>query len=154
MDFTDANSLQAFAERLGEKIEPGTVIVLTGDLGVGKTTFTQGLAKGLGIKGRVKSPSYSLIKEYRDGRLPLFHMDVYRLNGKGGDDLDLEEYFEEDGITVIEWGITIQDNLPNDYLEIILSKSDTDEMMRHLRLQANGTKSQKLIDLIGGNNNV
>lgn len=151
MEFTDADSLQTFAKTVGKKAKPGTVIILTGDLGVGKTTFTQGLAKGLGIKGRVKSPSYALIKEYRDGRFPLFHMDVYRLNGQGGDDLFLEDYFEENGICVIEWGMTIQDNLPDDYLEIIISRIETNETSRHLQLKPHGAKSQKLIDSIEGN---
>lgn len=148
MEFTTASSLQNFAEIIGQIVEPSTVMVLTGDLGAGKTTFTQGLAKGLGIQGRIKSPSYSLIKEYRKGRLPLFHIDAYRLEGQGGEDLYLEDYFEEQGVTVIEWGTIIQESLPQDYLEIVFQKSDKHETSRSLSFTANGPKSQNLIDLI------
>ncbi|MER2002546.1 MAG: tRNA (adenosine(37)-N6)-threonylcarbamoyltransferase complex ATPase subunit type 1 TsaE, partial [Carnobacterium inhibens] len=81
------------AADLAKWLEPGDVILLEGNLGAGKTTFTKGLAEGLGIKRVIKSPTYTIIREYLDGRLPLYHMDVYRLEETGGMDLGLEEYF-------------------------------------------------------------
>lgn len=114
---------QQLGYELGQTVKPGTVIVLTGDLGVGKTTFTQGIGRGLGIKQLVKSPTYTLIREYDDGRLPLYHMDVYRLDGYA-DDLGLDEYFESDGVCIVEWGTMIQDELPPHYLEIIIKRLD------------------------------
>lgn len=86
------------AAQLAQLLEPKDVILLEGDLGAGKTTFTKGLAKGLGIDTVIKSPTYTLIREYTKGRLPLYHMDVYRLEDVGGDDMGFG------GISVWEWG--------------------------------------------------
>ncbi|RDU34725.1 tRNA (adenosine(37)-N6)-threonylcarbamoyltransferase complex ATPase subunit type 1 TsaE [Neobacillus piezotolerans] len=107
-----------FAERLGAMLKPGDVLTLEGDLGAGKTTFTKGLALGLGIKRMVNSPTFTIIKEYH-GRLPLYHMDVYRL-GDEGEDLGFDEYFEGDGVTVVEWAHLIAEQLPVARLEIQL----------------------------------
>jgi tRNA threonylcarbamoyladenosine biosynthesis protein TsaE len=106
----------AFAIRLGEQLKPQDVITLEGDLGAGKTTFTKGLAKGLGITRNVNSPTFTIIKEYH-GRLPLYHMDVYRL-ADSEEDLGFDEYFEGDGVTVVEWATLIQDQLPDARLAI------------------------------------
>ncbi|PWA06339.1 tRNA (adenosine(37)-N6)-threonylcarbamoyltransferase complex ATPase subunit type 1 TsaE [Pueribacillus theae] len=107
-------------EQLGEKmagyLNPGDVLTLEGDLGAGKTTFTKGLAKGLGIKRVVNSPTFTIIKEY-DGRMPLYHMDVYRLE-ESDEDLGFDEYFAGEGVTVVEWASFIQDMLPENYLSI------------------------------------
>ena len=86
-----------FAERLGELLQPNQVITLDGDLGAGKTTFTKGLAKGLGVKRTVNSPTYTIVKEYR-GRMPLYHMDVYRLEDSE-EDIGFDEYFSGEGVT-------------------------------------------------------
>ena len=95
MQFSVSNAelTQKIAEKLAKALHAGDVILLDGDLGAGKTTFTKGLARGLGIRKNVKSPTFTLIREYHEGRLPLYHMDVYRLEETGGDDLGLEEYF-------------------------------------------------------------
>ncbi|MFC4324331.1 tRNA (adenosine(37)-N6)-threonylcarbamoyltransferase complex ATPase subunit type 1 TsaE [Litchfieldia salsa] len=106
----------AFATRLGELLKPQDVITLEGDLGAGKTTFTKGLAQGLGITRNVNSPTFTIIKEYH-GRLPLYHMDVYRL-AVSEEDLGFDEYFEGDGVTVVEWATLIQDQLPESRLAI------------------------------------
>ncbi|BCB02109.1 tRNA (adenosine(37)-N6)-threonylcarbamoyltransferase complex ATPase subunit type 1 TsaE [Bacillus sp. KH172YL63] len=105
-----------FAERLGSLLKPGAVLTLKGDLGAGKTTFTKGLAKGLGVTRTVNSPTFTIIKEYR-GRLPLYHMDVYRLDDSF-EDLGFDEYFEGEGVTVVEWAHLIQDQLPEELLSI------------------------------------
>lgn len=120
-----ADETLAFGEMLGQNLEGGLTIVLNGDLGTGKTTLTQGLGKGLGIKQLVKSPTYTLIREYDDGRVPLYHMDVYRLEGSSMD-LGLDEYFESQGICVVEWGQLIVDELPNQYLNIDLIRENDD----------------------------
>ncbi|OIJ16227.1 tRNA (adenosine(37)-N6)-threonylcarbamoyltransferase complex ATPase subunit type 1 TsaE [Anaerobacillus arseniciselenatis] len=105
-----------FAECLGEAIEAGTVITLEGDLGAGKTHFTKGLAKGLEVKKTVNSPTFTIIKEYK-GRLPLYHMDVYRVSGSE-EDLGFDEYFYGEGVTVVEWASLIEEQLPNERLAI------------------------------------
>ncbi|WP_191557751.1 tRNA (adenosine(37)-N6)-threonylcarbamoyltransferase complex ATPase subunit type 1 TsaE [Metabacillus idriensis] len=105
------------AVRLGELVNPGDVITLEGDLGAGKTTFTKGLAKGMGIRKNVNSPTFTIMKEYRDGRLPLYHMDVYRMEDSE-EDLGFDEFFEGEGVTVVEWAHLIQEQLPPDRLGI------------------------------------
>ncbi|MBU8908568.1 tRNA (adenosine(37)-N6)-threonylcarbamoyltransferase complex ATPase subunit type 1 TsaE [Desertibacillus haloalkaliphilus] len=104
------------AERLAGLLAPGDVLTLEGDLGAGKTSFTKGLAKGLGIKRVVNSPTFTIIKEYK-GRLPLYHMDVYRLEGSD-EDLGFEEYFHGEGVTVVEWASLIEEQLPENRLAI------------------------------------
>ncbi|WP_210367907.1 tRNA (adenosine(37)-N6)-threonylcarbamoyltransferase complex ATPase subunit type 1 TsaE [Bacillus sp. REN3] len=107
-----------FARRLGEMLKPGDVLALEGDLGAGKTTFTQGLAQGLEVKRNVNSPTFTIIKEYQ-GRLPLYHMDVYRVED-AYEDLGFEEYFEGNGVTVVEWAHLIEGQLPEELLLIQL----------------------------------
>lgn len=108
-----------FAENLAKMLAQakGTVLTLEGDLGAGKTTFTKGLAKGLEIKRTVNSPTFTIIKEYKDGVLPLYHMDVYRLE-ESDEDLGFDEYFHGDGITVVEWAKFIENQLPEEFLDI------------------------------------
>ncbi|QOR68771.1 tRNA (adenosine(37)-N6)-threonylcarbamoyltransferase complex ATPase subunit type 1 TsaE [Cytobacillus suaedae] len=107
-----------FAEKLGSLLQPKDLITLEGDLGAGKTTFTKGLARGLGITRTVNSPTFTIIKEYK-GRLPLYHMDVYRVEDSF-EDLGFDEYFEGDGVTVVEWAKLIEEQLPKERLEIKL----------------------------------
>ena len=89
---TSADQTMAIGEKLAPLLAPRDLILLDGDLGAGKTTFTKGLGKGLGIKRPIKSPTFTIIREYQSGRIPLYHMDVYRLEQGGGDDLGLDEY--------------------------------------------------------------
>ena len=124
-DFTSEAALQSFAASLGPQLQAGDVLLLDGDLGAGKTSFTKGLAKGLGITDYVKSPTFTIVREYRHGRLPLYHMDLYRLEDGGAEDLGLEEYFEGDGVSVVEWpdflGLSEPD--PNvDWQDVIFKK--------------------------------
>jgi tRNA threonylcarbamoyladenosine biosynthesis protein TsaE len=113
-----------FAESLANFLQPGDVITLEGDLGAGKTTFTKGLAKGLGVKKTVNSPTFTIIKEYK-GRLPFYHMDVYRM-GDSFEDLGFDEYFEGEGVTVVEWAHLIEDQLPQELLSLsIYREGDT-----------------------------
>lgn len=121
----DDTDTQYFGERLSELAQPGDIFILTGDLGAGKTTFSKGFAKGLGITQMIKSPTYTLIREYDSGRLPLYHMDVYRLEG-ANDDLGLEEYLDGEGVCLIEWGELIKDTIDNTFIEITLHKTPED----------------------------
>ncbi|WP_026693053.1 tRNA (adenosine(37)-N6)-threonylcarbamoyltransferase complex ATPase subunit type 1 TsaE [Peribacillus kribbensis] len=109
----------AFANRLAEKLMPGDVLALEGDLGAGKTAFTRGIAKGLGVKRNVNSPTFTIIKEYQ-GRLPLYHMDVYRMEDQD-EDLGFEEYFSGGGVTIVEWAHLIESQLPPDLLLVTIS---------------------------------
>ena len=107
----------AIAQNIESEKFPGMVICLNGDLGSGKTVFTKGFASAMAIED-VTSPTFNIIKEY-DGELPLYHMDVYRTNGKT-EGLGIEEYFDKGGVTIIEWAEMIEDILPSERLDITI----------------------------------
>lgn len=114
-----ARETKGVAKRLAARLHPGDLVSLSGDLGAGKTVFVQGLAEGLGIKERVTSPTFTIIREYFD-KIPLYHFDVYRLSSAAElIDLGYEEYFFGDGISVVEWGDKITVLFPPDYLEVV-----------------------------------
>lgn len=142
----NAEETQKVAAYLGEVATEGTLIRLEGQLGAGKTTFTKGLAKGLGIKRVVKSPTYTLIREYDEGRLPLYHMDLYRLEDGGAGDLGLEEYFESDGVSVVEWGSMAEDVLPERYLLLHLQVDGEEGLEREMSFEAHGEVYEEMID--------
>jgi tRNA threonylcarbamoyladenosine biosynthesis protein TsaE len=121
---SSAKETQAMAKKLAKRLIPGDVITLEGDLGAGKTTFTQGLAEGLGIAGVINSPTFTIIKEYY-GDTPLYHMDVYRLEDEF-EELGFDEYFYGDGVTVVEWASRIRSTLPEDLLEIEIRRLGED----------------------------
>lgn len=105
--------------KLAEELKPGTVIALIGDLGSGKTALTKALAKGLGIEEQVTSPTFTIIQEYSGGRLPLYHFDVYRLEGEEDMyELGYEDYFHGDGVCVVEWADRIKELLPKNTIYI------------------------------------
>lgn len=132
----------AFANEIAKRLRPNDVITLEGDLGAGKTTFTKGLAKGLNINKNVNSPTFTIIKEYY-GDLPLFHMDVYRLNDVE-EDLGFDEYFNGDGVTVVEWAHLIEEFLPENLLAISIYRID--ETTRKFILHPKGTRYEKLCE--------
>lgn len=107
---------QEIARKIGKWVSSGMILTLEGDLGAGKTTFTKGFAKGLDITRNVNSPTFNIIKEYQ-GRIPLYHMDVYRLEG-GSDDIGLDDYLFGNGVCVVEWASLIEDLLPEERLDI------------------------------------
>ena len=107
--------LQAYGQQLATHLKAGDILFLRGDLGAGKTTFTKGLARGLGITQMVKSPTYTIVRTY-EGEIPLYHLDVYRI-GNDPESIDLDEFLYGDGVCVIEWGELLRDK-PSDYLEI------------------------------------
>lgn len=141
IELSGLDKTEELAKVIGEVALPGDNLILTGDLGAGKTTLTKGIARGLGIEQMIKSPTYTIIREYDQGRLPLYHMDIYRVAASGAD-LGLDEYFEGEGLSVIEWGNLLEEALPEDYLELILEKSDTDLEYRYVKFQAYGEQSE------------
>ncbi|MGB9859443.1 MAG: tRNA (adenosine(37)-N6)-threonylcarbamoyltransferase complex ATPase subunit type 1 TsaE [Moorellaceae bacterium] len=132
---------------LGKRARPGDVILLTGELGAGKTTLAQGLAQGLGVKSRVTSPSFTLIQEYQ-GHYPLYHVDLYRLdNAEAIWELGLEEYLGGGGITVIEWGERIMPSL-RELLHIFLETVSSGG--RRARLVPHGRRYEQLLTELSG----
>ena len=106
------------AQNIESEKFPNMVICLIGDLGSGKTVFTKWFASSLGIEEAITSPTFNIIKEYTTGEMDLYHMDVYRIDGKV-EELGLEEYYKKNGIVIIEWADMIKDDLPEERLEII-----------------------------------
>ncbi len=123
---------------------PNMIICLDGELGSGKTLFTKGIANALGIEEQITSPTFTIIKEY-DGELPLYHMDVYRLDGNT-DGIGIEEYFTKGGVVVIEWSNTIEDILPEERLDIRFKVID--ENKRSLTLIPHGQKYEELCEAV------
>lgn len=113
---------RALGLEIADALEPGDVVALIGDLGTGKTALTRYIAEGLGVKEEISSPTFTIIREYRSGRLPLYHFDVYRL-GSGDELLDIgaEDMLDGDGVCVIEWADIAADVLPEDSLIVSLS---------------------------------
>lgn len=139
---TSSEETKQLAEKIGRHLAGGEVITLTGDLGAGKTTFTQGLAKGLGVKRHVNSPTFTIIKEYQGSSLTLYHMDAYRLEDQA-EDLGFDEYFYGGGVCVVEWPQMIQDYIPQERLEIEINK--TGEQTREISFTPRGERYEQLI---------
>ncbi|QQK75238.1 tRNA (adenosine(37)-N6)-threonylcarbamoyltransferase complex ATPase subunit type 1 TsaE [Salicibibacter cibarius] len=114
------------AERLGQEAEAGDLFALDGDLGAGKTHFSKGLAKGLGVEAMVNSPTFTILKVY-NGRLPFYHIDAYRLDENEEEELGLEEYMEGSGVTVVEWASNLRTQLPGRRVNITFKRVDEQE---------------------------
>ena len=118
-----AKDTYELGEKIGQMAKPGMVISLTGDLGVGKTVFTQGLAKGLGIEEPVNSPTFTIVQVYEEGRLPLYHFDVYRIGDiEEMDEIGYEDYFYGEGVCLIEWADLIREILPEQMCRVTIEK--------------------------------
>ena len=110
-------------EQMGREAKPGTVCTLVGDLGVGKTVFTQGIAKGLDIEESICSPTFTIVQVYEEGRMPFYHFDVYRIGDiEEMDEIGYEDYFYGDGLTMIEWANLIEEILPVNRIDITIEK--------------------------------
>lgn len=120
--------------RLSQAAKPGQVYTLTGDLGVGKTVFTQGFAKGLGIEEPVSSPTFTIIQIYEGGRLPFYHFDVYRIGDvEEMEEIGYEDYVMGEGVSLIEWANLIEEILPENRTEIVIEK-DLDQGFEYRRI--------------------
>ena len=118
-----AEDTHALGKKLGENAKPGDVYTLLGDLGVGKTVLTQGIADGLGIKEAICSPTFTIVQVYDEGRMPFYHSDVYRIGDiEEMDEIGYEDYFYGDGLTMIEWANLIEEILPSKRKEITIEK--------------------------------
>lgn len=124
--------------KIGQEAQPGQVYTLIGDLGVGKTVFTQGLAEGLGIAEPVNSPTFTIVQIYEEGRMPLYHFDVYRIGDvEEMEEIGYEDYFYGEGICLIEWANLIEEILPERYTEILIEK-DLEKGFDYRRITVTG----------------
>ncbi len=134
-----------FGEKLSKLLIAGDIIFLNGELGAGKTTLSKSIGEGLGVKEYITSPTFTLINEY-EGRLPLYHLDVYRLNSyEELEELGVEDYFYGNGVCLIEWAEKFSEDLPEYRLEVWISKGKTDDE-RYIKLRAFGDRYKKLIE--------
>lgn len=137
----DFNETISIGYKIGSLLKDGDCLLLSGDLGAGKTTFTKGIGKALGVKRTINSPTFTIVKEY-SGDIDLFHLDLYRLDGLGND-FDLEEYFAKDGVVVCEWPNNVSEILPKEYLLIEIFRKEADE--RLIKLTPKGERYHKLV---------
>lgn len=135
------------AQNIESEKFPNMIICLIGDLGCGKTIFTKGFAASLGIEESVTSPTFNIIKEYTSGEMDLYHMDVYRLDGKVGD-IGIEEYYQKNGIVIIEWADMIPEHLPEERLEIKFKISDDYEDTRIITINPIGKEYEDLCEAV------
>lgn len=151
LSVTSSQETQALAAELAKVLQPGIVVLLDGPLGSGKTTFTQGLGKALGIKRAIKSPTYTIVKEYSiEGVTPLdlIHIDAYRLETGGADSIDLHSYLRPDTVVFIEWSQFIADYLPETFIKIrFVPQSELNN--RQIEISVNGeTNNQAYQQLV------
>lgn len=144
------NDTKKLAIKMASMLKKGDLIVLCGELGSGKTKFTEGFLTYFGLENEISSPTFTIVNEYKKDDINIYHFDVYRLEDSsefyaiGGD-----EYFEN-GICLIEWGELIEDALPNEYIKIDFSRNDSNENKRILNIQSIGNKYDNIIDSLKG----
>ncbi len=126
---------EAAGERLGASLSPGTVLAYRGGLGMGKTAFTRGLARGLGCTGRVTSPTFTIVNEY-EGRIPLFHFDMYRLPDSDAlFDIGWDDYLDRGGVCAVEWSEQVDDALPEDSIYVTISRHPDHDNWRIIEIE-------------------
>lgn len=141
---TSPESTKQLASTLAPYLHAGDVVVLTGDLGAGKTQFVQGVASGLGVRGPVTSPTFNILLEYPDGSLPLYHFDLYRLESSADlEDIGYFETIDGDGASFVEWGEKFPDALPYGYLEIAINVDGDGN--RRVSVHAYGERARQLL---------
>lgn len=149
MDYKFTSLSEEDTIELAENIEsekfPNMVICLEGELGSGKTVFVKGFAKALGLEDNITSPTFNLIKEYLNGEMPLYHMDMYRLEGDV-ESIGVDDYFNKDGVCIIEWSDIISDYLPEE--KLVIKFKVIDENKRVLIFKPYGEKYEKLCDSV------
>ena len=129
-----AEETEAIGEALGRKLRGGSVVAYRGGLGMGKTAFTRGLARGLGCRGRVTSPTFTIVNEYR-GTTPLFHFDMYRLEDEEAlFDIGWEDYLQRGGVCAVEWSENVTDALPEDSVFVTIERHETENDWRYITI--------------------
>ena len=127
---------EAIGARLAAVLSAGSVVAYRGGLGMGKTAFTRGLAKGLGYGGRVTSPTFTIVNEYEGGRLPLFHFDMYRLEDADAlFDIGWEDYLDRGGVCAVEWSEQVADAMPPETVYVTIQRSEESDTMRVIELE-------------------
>ena len=127
---------EALGARLAAVLTPGTVVAYRGGLGMGKTAFTRGLARGLGYAGRVTSPTFTIVNEYEGGRLPLFHFDMYRLDDAGAlFDIGWEDYLDRGGVCAVEWSEQVAEAMPPETVYVTISRHPEDDRARIITIE-------------------
>ena len=142
--YSDVDTTE-LAENMESEKFPNMIICLDGELGSGKTVFVKGFAKALGIEDNITSPTFNLIKEYLNGEMPLYHMDMYRLEGNV-ENIGVEDYFNKNGVCIIEWSDMIEDILPEERL--VIKFKIINENKRVLVIKPYGEKYEKLCDSV------
>lgn len=142
LEINNREEMIKLGEKLGKELKANMIVTLEGDLGAGKTTLTKGIAKGLDIKTIVNSPTFTIMKIY-DGRLRLYHLDVYRIDS---DDFELQEYFEDGGVCVIEWANNIKELLPKELLNIVIKDLGNDR--REVTISSDDEDYCKIIEVL------
>ena len=146
MEYDSYSAKETFeiGRKLGENVKRGDILCLNGDLGVGKTVFSQGFACGMGITEPISSPTFTIVQTYEEGDMPLYHFDVYRIGSSDEMyDIGYDEYINGDGVCIIEWANLIDDILPDEYLYIELKYKD---MSREMILNPVGEKYEKIVE--------
>ena len=133
-----AEETEAIGEALGRKLRGGSVVAYRGGLGMGKTAFTRGLARGLGCRGRVTSPTFTIVNEY-SGATPLFHFDMYRLEDEEAlFDIGWEDYLERGGVCAVEWSENIASALPEDSVTVTITRHETENDWHYITIEGGG----------------
>ena len=145
LNVNSAQQMQDLGRAIAQTAEAHDLLLLNGDLGAGKTTLTQGIGRALGIKRPVKSPTFTIVREYPEARLPLYHMDFYRLEDDDLSSIDLNAYLAEPGIVVIEWPEIVQEQLPETFLEVTIKRVDDswDSTKRIVEFDAKGARNKQ-----------
>lgn len=124
IEINSSTEMQKLGASIANTASPNDLLLLEGDLGAGKTTMAQGIGRALGIRRPVKSPTFTIVREYPEGKLPLFHMDFYRLENDDLSSIDLAGYLTEGGLVVIEWPQLVLNDLPEEYLQLNITRVD------------------------------
>ncbi|MDF7638636.1 tRNA (adenosine(37)-N6)-threonylcarbamoyltransferase complex ATPase subunit type 1 TsaE [Lactobacillus sp. ESL0791] len=142
--------MKGLGAAVAQTAQPHDLLLLNGDLGAGKTTLTQGIGQALGVKRPVKSPTFTIVREYREAQLPLFHMDFYRLENDDLSSVDLAGYLAEPGLVVIEWPQLVLSDLPPDYLQLTISRIDDswNSTKRLVEFSAHGQRNEEWLQAI------
>lgn len=145
LEINSAEQMKRLGASLADNAKPHDLLLLNGDLGAGKTTMTQGLGRALGVRRPVKSPTFTIVREYREAKLPLFHMDFYRLENDDLSSIDLEGYLAEPGLVVIEWPQLVMSDLPDTYLQLTITRVDDswDSTKRLVKFDAHGKRNEE-----------